>query len=395
MLSASQDAAAGRAVFDPQQVPLSLYVHFPWCVRKCPYCDFNSHAVDGDVPEDAYIEALLRDLEFEVADFAPRPLQSIFLGGGTPSLFSAAAIARLLQGVGERLPLAPAAEITLEANPGTVDAGHFPGYRDAGVNRLSIGVQSWDRAMLQRLGRIHDDAQAERAVHLARAAGFDNLNLDLMYGLPQQSLQMGLADLERSFALRPEHLSWYQLTIEPHTAFHQKPPLLPPADDVADLEIAGRARLSAAGYRQYEVSAYAREGRQSRHNLNYWTFGDYLAIGAGAHGKRSQGDGIWRRIREPHPRRYLEKAGTPGVLRSQEAVSREQLPFEFALNAFRLTQGFALEDFERRTGAPASLLARGLARATERGLSERLQARIQPTARGQAFLNDLIEGFLP
>jgi putative oxygen-independent coproporphyrinogen III oxidase len=376
-------------------VPLALYLHFPWCVRKCPYCDFNSHALRGEVPEADYVAALLRDLDFELRDAEPRPLASIFCGGGTPSLFSGAAIGRLLEGVQRRLAFAPDIEITLEANPGTADAGNFRGYRDAGVNRLSLGVQSLDAAQLRALGRIHGSDEARRAVALARAAGFDNLNLDLMYALPGQTPAAAAADLRAALALAPEHLSYYHLTLEPNTEFHARPPVLPDEDTAWTMQEQGQALLAEAGYAQYEVSAYARAGRRCRHNLNYWEFGDYLGVGAGAHGKRTRDGRVTRRARLKHPRGYLDAAGTAAAVQEERTVGPDELPFEFAMNALRLNEGFELPAFECRTGLPATALEPPLAAAAAQGLIERTAAHVQPSARGRAFLNPLVNLFLP
>ena len=376
-------------------LPLALYVHFPWCVKKCPYCDFNSHALRGEVPEAAYVEALLRDLDFELRDAEARPLTSIFCGGGTPSLFSGAAIGRLLEGVARRLAFAPDIEITLEANPGTADAAHFREYRAAGVNRLSIGVQSLAAEQLQALGRIHGPEEARRAVAFARAAGFANLNLDLMYALPRQSLDAAAADLRAALALAPEHLSYYHLTLEPNTEFHARPPPLPDTDTAWTMQEQGQALLAEHGYAQYEVSAYARPGRRCRHNLNYWEFGDYLGIGAGAHAKRTAAGVVRRRARIKHPRAFLEAAGTAAALQEDRTIAPAELPFEFAMNALRLNEGFALPQFEQRTGLPAAALAAPLDAAAGRGLLERAGPQVRASARGRSFLNPLVELFLP
>jgi putative oxygen-independent coproporphyrinogen III oxidase len=376
-------------------IPLALYAHFPWCVKKCPYCDFNSHALRGEVPEMEYVDALLRDLDFELAEREARPLTSIFFGGGTPSLFSATALARLLEQAAKRVAFAPDIEITLEANPGTADAANFRGYRAAGVNRLSIGVQSFDAGQLKALGRIHGPDEARRAFALARDAGFDNVNLDLMYALPRQTLSQARADLEAAFALAPEHLSYYQLTLEPNTEFHARPPPLPDHDQAWEMQEQGQALLAAQGYAQYEVSAYARAGRCCRHNLNYWEFGDYLGIGAGAHGKRTRAGDIRRRARHKHPRSWQEAAGTPAAVQEERAVAATDLPFEFAMNALRLNRGFDLADFERRTGLPGSTLDRPLAQAASRGLIERDGAAVRASTRGRELLNQLTALFLP
>lgn len=374
--------------------PLSLYLHFPWCVRKCPYCDFNSHGVRGEVPEAEYIAALLRDLDFELADGEPRELRSIFMGGGTPSLFSGRAIAGLLEQVSRRLRFAPDIEITLEANPGTVDAANFREYRAGGVNRLSIGVQSLDAAQLRALGRIHGPADAIAAVETARTAGFDNLNLDLMFALPRQTVDEAVADLSALVALQPEHVSWYQLTLEPNTEFAARPPPLPDDDSAWAMQERGQALLAEAGYAQYEVSAYAQAGRRSAHNLNYWRFGDYLGIGAGAHGKRSRGGTIERRARHKHPKAYLSAAGTPEGLQEHRAVSASELPFEYAMNALRLREGFDLAEFSRRTGLAPEALEKPLAEAVRQGLVERSGGRVRPSEQGWRHLNRLMTLFL-
>lgn len=375
-------------------VPLALYVHFPWCVRKCPYCDFNSHPLRGEVPEDDYVDALIRDFEFEAAG-ETRPLRSVFLGGGTPSLFSDRAIGCLLDAVNARLPLAADAEITLEANPGTVDEAHFSGYRRAGINRLSIGVQSLDDARLKALGRIHGRADAQRAVDIARRAGFDNLNLDLMFALPRQSVAEAEADLRALLALEPEHVSYYHLTLEPNTAFAAAPPPLPDEDSAWDMMIQGQALLAGAGYAQYEVSAYAQPGRRARHNLNYWSFGDYLGIGAGAHAKRSAADGIRRRARHKHPKAYLATAGSAAALQEDRRIEVADLPFEYAMNALRLHEGFERAEFAARSGLDPAVLDAPLARARQLGLIEDDGERLRPSARGRDHLNTLIELFLP
>jgi len=379
---------------DAAAIPLSLYLHFPWCVAKCPYCDFNSHGLRGAVPEDAYVAALIRDLDFELQQPESRPIQSIFMGGGTPSLFSGRAIAAVLEAFAKRLSFAPDIEITLEANPGTVDAGYFRDYRTAGVNRLSIGVQSLNDAMLKRLGRIHGHDDAVSAVRIARAAGFDNLNLDLMFALPEQSEAEAAADLREAIALGPEHLSYYQLTLEPNTEFAARPPTLPDDDSAWAMQLAGQALLAAQGYAQYEVSAYAQPGRQSRHNRNYWQFGDYLGIGAGAHGKRTFADRIERRARHKLPKTYQAAAGQASALQEQREVGAPELPFEFAMNALRLNEGFSPALFETRTGLALSEIGPRLAKLAARGLLERDDTVIRPTALGRAHLNTLIGEFL-
>jgi putative oxygen-independent coproporphyrinogen III oxidase len=377
-------------------IPLALYLHFPWCVRKCPYCDFNSHALRGEVPEEDYVDALLRDLDFELAD-APeaRPLTSIFMGGGTPSLFSDRAMARLLDALRERLRFADDIEITLEANPGTAEAGHFAGYRAAGINRLSMGVQSLDNAQLKRLGRIHDRDEVFRAFDLARSAGFDNINLDLMYALPQQSVEQAHADLSGALALRPEHLSYYQLTLEPNTEFGARPPAAIPDNDTAwTMQTQGEALLAAAGFGQYEVSAYARPDRRARHNLNYWQFGDYLGIGAGAHGKRTIAPAsVRRRARHKHPRTYLAQAGTAGAIQEQQDLTAADLAFEYLMNALRLNDGFDARDYARHTGTDWGDHP-GTAAAMARGLLERQGHAVRTSELGRRHLNGLLQLFL-
>ncbi len=375
-------------------IPLSLYLHFPWCVKKCPYCDFNSHTFKGGLDEDTYVAALIRDLDFELRD-APeiRALVSIFMGGGTPSLFSDRAIGAVLEAVNRRMRFVDDIEITLEANPGTVDAAHFRGYRAAGVNRLSIGVQSLDDAMLKRLGRIHGRAEAIAAVDTARAAGFDNLNLDLMFALPQQSIAEADADLRAALDLAPEHLSYYQLTLEPQTEFAARPPPLPDDDSAWTMQRQAQDRLAAQGFAQYEVSAYARPGRQCRHNRQYWTFGDYLGIGAGAHAKRSDATGITRRARRRNPQLYLQQAGTAAVLQEDRRVVAAELPYEYVMNTLRLDEGFAMRDFVDRTGLPETAIDTQIMTLRGRGLLEP-DAPIRATALGRAHLNTVIGEFL-
>ncbi|MCC7410290.1 MAG: radical SAM family heme chaperone HemW [Gammaproteobacteria bacterium] len=371
--------------------PLALYVHLPWCVRKCPYCDFNSHGLRGEIPDQAYVDALLRDLRLAVDGLEPRPLVSVFLGGGTPSLFGAPALARLLEGVAALLPLPATAEITVEANPGTAEAARFRAYRAAGINRISLGVQSLRDAMLATLGRIHTAAQAQQACALARSAGFDDVNVDLMYALPGDTPAGSHADLERIVALGPGQISWYQLTIEPGTAFHRAPPALPDEDTVAAIETGGHALLAAAGYTRYEVSAYARAGRRCRHNLNYWEFGDYLGIGAGAHGKFTRADGtVVRSVRVREPGRYMAEAGSAAGVRIEIADAPGRRVAEFLLNALRLVDGFEVTLFEQRTGLPRALLDAALAEARVRGWIEVHGGRIRPSAAGFPFLNDIL-----
>jgi oxygen-independent coproporphyrinogen-3 oxidase len=376
-------------------LPLALYIHIPWCAKKCPYCDFNSHAVKTAIPEAEYVEALLRDLDFELREaLEQRPLVSIFFGGGTPSLFSAAAIARILDGVAKRLAFAPGIEVTLEANPGTAEAQRFADYRAAGVNRLSMGVQSLDDAKLKSLGRIHGAAEARAAVAMARNAGFANFNLDLMFALPQQTLAEAEHDLAQLIALAPTHISYYHLTLEPNTAFHRAPPPLPDDDTAYAMLEAGQARLAAAGYAQYETSAYAQPGAQSAHNRNYWTFGDYLGIGAGAHGKRTLDGCVERRARHRHPKTYLDTAGSRAGLQEQRKVAGDELAFEYCLNALRLHEGFAVADFEARTGLAFAVLEPKLAPARQKGLIVLEAGRVTPTPLGRDHLNALLRELL-
>ncbi len=373
--------------------PLSLYIHIPWCVRKCPYCDFNSHEARGALPEEAYVAALIADLEMALPQVWGRPVLTLFIGGGTPSLFSVRALDALLSGVRARLPLAVDAEITLEANPGTVEAEKFSGFRAAGVNRLSLGVQSFNDRHLAALGRIHGADDARRAAELALRT-FDNVNLDLMYGLPGQTPAEAEADIAAAVAYAPQHVSAYHLTIEPNTYFHRYPPVVPDDDMAADMQTAVESRLAAAGYEHYETSAFARAGRQSRHNLNYWQFGDYLGLGAGAHGKISFKNNILRESRTRQPKAYLERAGSAAALNEQRQVSIAELPGEFMMNALRLHAGFDIGLFAARTGIELTAVLPRLEQAEARGLIIRDHLRIVPTPLGQRFLNDLIGLFL-
>lgn len=375
--------------------PLSLYVHLPWCLHKCPYCDFNSYRAAGAVPEHPYVDALLRDLDAEADLVAGRPIESVFIGGGTPSLFAGSAIARLLEGVRARVDVADDAEITLEANPGASDAARFAAYRRAGVTRLSIGVQSFRTTQLRALGRVHDEHDAERAVRAAHAAGFDNVNVDLMYGLPGDSVAGAIGDVERAVALEPSHVSWYQLTLEPHTAFHRRPPPLPPEDVLLEIETRCRALLASAGYERYEVSAYARSGYRCRHNLNYWRFGDYIGIGAGAHGKLTAPDGaVVRRAKTRNPRTYMEVAGTDAAVRIERITAPSDIVLEFMMNALRLADGVAVDEFEASTGQRVGSIEAPLAAAIDRGWIERDGSRIRPTPRGYALLNEVLALFV-
>ena len=379
----------------PAPPPLSLYVHLPWCLRKCPYCDFNSHERNGDVPQRAYLDALVADLESALPQVWGRRIRSIFIGGGTPSLFEPAAIDRLLADIRARVPLEPGCEVTLEANPGTFERERFRGYRAAGVTRLSIGVQSFDDRMLQAVGRVHDAAQARAAVEEA-AAAFDTFNIDLMYALPGQTLQMLQADLDAALSHAPPHLSVYHLTMEPNTVFGARPPDGLPGDDLAsDMLDAIVERTGAAALARYEVSAFARAGHRCEHNLNYWQFGDYLGIGAGAHGKLSYAHRIVRQVRWRDPATYMARAMAGQAVSNEHEVRADQLPFEFMLNALRLKEGFELQRFVERTGLPLQSIHRALHTAESQGLLQRDLQRAWATDRGFDFLSDLQSLFLP
>lgn len=375
--------------------PLALYIHIPWCVRKCPYCDFNSHELKDNLAESQYIDALIADLEQAMPSIWGRKLRSIFMGGGTPSLFSAAAIDRLLAHVRMLVPLEYDAEITLEANPGTVDAEHFSGYRDAGVNRLSLGIQSFNPEHLQALGRVHDREQAIQAAELALKT-FARVNLDVMYALPQQTLQQALQDAQLACDLKPEHLSFYHLTLEPNTAFHRNPPSLPDDDLSASMQEEIEALLKQHGYQHYETSAFAQPGKLCRHNINYWTFGDYLGIGAGAHSKLSFHDRIIRQTRHKHPNRYLSHALEGNAVDAEWGI--EDLSFEFMMNGLRLVDGFDLNLYEQRTGLPITRVWDKLNIAKQKGLIDLTvsaeQRMVKPTLLGQRFLNELLQIFL-
>ena len=374
--------------------PLSLYVHLPWCLKKCPYCDFNSHERAGEIPESRYLDALIADLEAALPQVWGRRVISVFIGGGTPSLFSPAGIERLIADIRARLPLEPGCEISLEANPGTFERERFKAFRAAGVTRLSIGVQSFDDAMLHALGRVHDSAQARAAVTEARAA-FDTFNIDLMYALPGQTLAQLHADIDAALAFAPPHLSIYHLTVEPNTAFANAPPTLPDADLASEMLDAIAARTAAAGLARYEVSAFARAGHRCVHNLNYWQFGDYLGIGAGAHGKISFPNRVLRQVRWREPVTYMDKALAAAAVSNEHEVGAKDLPFEFMLNALRLADGFELARFAERTGQSVAAIDATLQQAAERGLIERDGARVWPTPRGFDFLSDLQQMFLP
>ncbi|MFU2078650.1 radical SAM family heme chaperone HemW [Avibacterium endocarditidis] len=383
-------------VFPPLFPPLSLYVHIPWCVQKCPYCDFNSHAQKGGIPEQEYIAHLLADLRQDLARYqasiGDRTLHSIFIGGGTPSLFSAQGIAQLLQGIEQQIPFAPNIEITLEANPGTAEASRFAGYVEAGVNRLSLGIQSFDDEKLQRLGRIHNSAEAKSAVQMAKDAGFKRINLDLMHGLPNQTLTQALDDLRQAIALEPSHLSWYQLTIEPNTMFAYRPPTLPDDDALWDIFEQGHQLLSQAGYGQYETSAYAKAGDQCRHNLNYWRFGDYLAIGCGAHGKLTFPNGdILRFSKTKHPKGYMRGE----YLYEEKPIPLDERPFEFFMNRFRLLEPVPKIEFENLTGLSCDVIADQIDWAKSQKYIQENHRTWQITEQGKLFLNELLTEFLP
>ena len=378
-------------------IPLSLYVHVPWCVRKCPYCDFNSHGLKDELPENDYIDALLVDLEAECAALQSTAVESVFIGGGTPSLLSPEAVARLIEGIGDRLELAPGCEITLEANPGTAEAGRFVGFRQAGITRLSIGVQSFDDRLLAAIGRIHDGREARAAAEMAKAADFDSFNLDLMYALPGQSIAQAHSDIESALELEPTHLSYYQLTLEPNTLFSRHPPKLPAEEVAWRMSQQGIEALRARGYARYEVSAFAQSGYECRHNLNYWRFGDYAGIGAGAHGKLTdlrRGE-VARSLKQRHPRAYLEAARNRRFDRKREVVPQNNLPLEFMMNALRLINGFDLALFSNRSGIPPGKISRALAEAESKGMVEIRDGVLRPTTLGIRFLDDLLLLFAP
>jgi len=383
-------------VFTPP--PLALYVHMPWCVRKCPYCDFNSHAQRGsELPFSDYINALIRDIDYDLPMVWGRVIHSVFFGGGTPSLFAPEYIDQFLQAASARLIFAPNVEITLETNPGTAEYGRFERYRSAGVNRISFGVQSFSDVHLQVLGRIHTSEHARAAIKQAQDSGFENINIDLMYALPQQTLSQAEDDLHCAFSLNPTHISYYQLTLEPNTLFFIKPPKHLPDEDLAwDMQEQGQYLLKQAGYQQYEISAYARKGCQCVHNLNYWRFGDYLGIGAGAHSKISEGSSakIIRQSKQKHPRTYMQSAGNATCISHHEVITPERLPFEYMLNVLRLHEGFDLQDFELRTGQHRSMLWLTLNTAEQKGWLARTGSRFVPTDEGRRLSNNLIELFL-
>jgi oxygen-independent coproporphyrinogen-3 oxidase len=377
--------------------PLSLYIHIPWCVRKCPYCDFNSYAVREEIPEDTYVTALIADLEQDLPAVWGRTIETVFIGGGTPSLFSPDGIDRLLGAVRARVPLKPDAEITLEANPGTVDQARFRGFREAGINRLSIGVQSFQADLLQRIGRIHNDSEAITAIEAAQQAGFANLNLDLMFGLPGQTIEQALADLRIATELQPAHISWYELTIEPNTWFHRHPPERPVDDDLWEMQQSGRTLLDATGFERYEVSAYARDDRRCRHNMNYWQFGDYLGIGAGAHAKISDAatQSITRISRLRHPRTYLDSTHSTQRISTTSRLAPDDVVLEFAMNALRLERGFSKTTFTAATGLPYAAIEASVNHGLADGLLSIKDDTIKPTQRGQRYLNELLQQWMP
>ncbi|ADE13917.1 oxygen-independent coproporphyrinogen III oxidase [Nitrosococcus halophilus Nc 4] len=377
--------------------PLALYIHLPWCVRKCPYCDFNSHPLPEEFPETAYIDALIRDLEQDLPRIWGRRIHSIFMGGGTPSLFSPESLDRLLSALRARLSWAPQMEITLEANPGTVEQGRFTEFRSLGINRLSLGIQSFNDEALKNLGRIHSSQEACQAIAMAHTAGFDNINLDLMFGLPGQTETQALADITTAISFAPSHISHYQLTIEPHTYFYRYPPSLPSEEGIDTWQEACQAQLTHGGYGRYEVSAFAKKGRQCQHNLNYWRFGDYLGIGAGAHGKISDAmeNRITRIWKIKHPSAYLTKAGTAEGIGGETILSPQEAAFEFMLNALRLTGGFPSRLFQERVGLPISVVEKALHQAETLELIEWDFQQIRPTEKGLSLLNELLQLFLP
>jgi oxygen-independent coproporphyrinogen-3 oxidase len=377
-------------------IPLSLYIHIPWCIRKCPYCDFNSHAAPSGLPEKQYVQALLADFASELPSIWGRKLESIFIGGGTPSLLSAESIDELLCGIRALLPFRPNIEVTMEANPGTFEQEKFKGFREAGINRLSVGIQSFSEAQLQALGRVHNRDEALRAAEIARTAGFDNFNLDLMFGLPNQTLEEAMQDLQQAIALQPTHLSWYQLTLEPNTLFHQQPPMLPDDDLVAEIQFSGQHLINASCYTQYEVSAYARPGFQCRHNRNYWEFGDYVGLGAGAHGKITNpcDATITRYHKYRQPAEYMQQVSQGQARSGEQTLTPADLSFEFMLNALRLRSGFPLPLFTERTGLASHHLKAGLDQALRRGLLVVEGGSIRTSETGWQFLNEVIQLFL-
>ncbi|NKF50040.1 radical SAM family heme chaperone HemW [Shewanella sp. WXL01] len=376
-----------------QLPPLSLYIHIPWCVQKCPYCDFNSHGQNGELPQQQYVHALLEDLKQDLKYVHGRRIHTIFIGGGTPSLFSAAAIKRILDGAKQMIGFEDDIEITMEANPGTLEHDDFSAYRQAGVTRLSIGIQSFSKDKLNLLGRIHDDNEAVVAAASAKQAQYQSFNLDLMHGLPSQSFDEAMQDIEQAAALQPPHLSWYQLTIEPNTLFHSKPPQLPDDENLWQIYEQGQKRLAQLGYQQYEISAYAKPGFQCRHNLNYWRFGDYLGVGCGAHGKITDVENhrIIRTVKIKHPKGYLK---TDDYTFDTQYVDKDELAIEYLMNRLRLIEPILKSEFEQRTGLAANSLDEGMKQAKERGLIEETEHHWQLTAKGQMFVNEVLSLFL-
>ncbi len=374
-------------------LPLGLYIHIPWCIQKCPYCDFNSHAVKNDLPEAGYVDALLTDLKQDLDLLTEsRPVHSVFIGGGTPSLFAAESLDRLLNGIRQQISFSDDVEITLEANPGAFESGKFTDFKALGINRLSIGIQSFQDKHLKRLGRVHNAGEAMAAIEMAQQAGFDNINLDLMFGLPEQTEAEALADIETALSFRTSHLSYYQLTLEPNTLFFRYPPPLPEHDALYQIQKSSQQRLADAGFQQYEISAYSQPGKQCRHNLNYWRFGDYLGIGAGAHGKISRqlpGD-IIRTQKAKNPRQYLQQES----VRSVQTIEQPDLPLEFMMNQLRLKQGFDLADFQQRAGLPVDRLEPALSHCVEQGLLTIEQQRVFGTAKGWDFLDEVLAKFV-
>ena len=377
--------------------PLSLYIHFPWCVQKCPYCDFNSHELKSTLNEKKYIDALISDIEQELPLFWGRSISSIFMGGGTPSLFSPESIDQLISALRARVAFAPNIEITMEANPGTIDFEKFSEFNSAGINRLSIGIQSFNDEKLKKLGRIHGRKEAIRAAEFAHDIAFDSFNLDLMYGLPNQTIPQAIDDLETAMALEPKHLSHYQLTIEPNTLFHHHPPTVPNDDILWDIQLACQQRLAKNNYTQYEISAYSKDKFQCQHNLNYWQFGDYLGIGAGAHGKLSNAaeQKITRSWKVKQPQDYLNKAMSNNRVSGEKILSRDDATFEFMMNALRLNEGFDTEIFQCHVGMPISIIEKSLKQAEEKGWIDWQLKRIRPTTSGRQYLNNLLELFMP
>ncbi len=376
-------------------IPLSLYVHIPWCVKKCPYCDFNSHQAKGDIPEERYSQALINDLESELPQIQNRSIESIFIGGGTPSLYSADAMNHLLSSIRERLIIHSNTEITMEANPGTFEQDRFSAYRQSGVNRLSIGIQSFNDKHLKVLGRIHGGTEAQKSTKIAKQAGFYNFNLDIMYGLPKQTISEAISDLQQAIDANPSHISWYQLTIEENTLFHYSPPITPDDEMLWEMQQQGQKLLEDAGYYQYEVSAYAKENQQCQHNINYWQFGDYLGIGAGAHGKISTPDGnITRHTKFRHPEKYMTQAFNGRARSSEKKLATDDLIFEFMLNAARIKDGFTQELFETRTLLSFSKIEGNLNNLLKKELIQYNQGKYRPTEKGWQFVNDIVNSFI-